>query len=241
MLAVPEILALLVFCTVKVRSTVPLTATLPKLVVVAGVTSKSGRATPLAELEHTLSSPLLSTAVMRAKYVVPALRAVTRAEAVSPGAGVVVADDTGWNDPPGQVGSAVPRYMRYSARSVRGVPSALVVGAFQVTVTEAASTLGPAATTATRMRIVTRSRALLMAGNAVVEANGRLSPRDCAIRPIQALEISSAVAKQARAPDAAREPQPGMCALDESAVDAGQEGCHTRRWHKAGRNQSHAC
>lgn len=124
--------------------------------------------------------------------------------------------------------------MRYSARSVRGVPSAFVVGAFQVTVTEAASTLVPAATTATRMRTVTRSRAALTASNGVVEANSLLSPRDCALRPIQAFEISSAVAKQARAPDAAREPQPGMCALDESVVDAGQEGCHTRRWHKAG-------
>jgi hypothetical protein len=66
-LAAPEMLALPVFCTVKVRSTVPPTATLPKLVEVAGVTSRSAWATPLAELEHPLSLPLVSTAVTRAK------------------------------------------------------------------------------------------------------------------------------------------------------------------------------
>jgi hypothetical protein len=38
----PVMLAVLVFCIVKVRSTVPLTATLPKLVAVEGVTLKSG-------------------------------------------------------------------------------------------------------------------------------------------------------------------------------------------------------
>jgi hypothetical protein len=92
-LAAPEMLALLVFCTVKVRSTVPLTETLPKLVVAVGVTVKSGWATPLAEPEHALSLPLMSTAVMRAKYVVPALRAVTRVETVCPDAGVVVGDE----------------------------------------------------------------------------------------------------------------------------------------------------
>jgi hypothetical protein len=102
-------LALLVFCTVKVRSTVPLTATLPKLVVAVGVTSRSPCATPLAELEHALSLPSKSTAVRRAKYVVPALRAVTVAEAVSPDAGVAVGDDTVWNAAPGQVGGTVPR------------------------------------------------------------------------------------------------------------------------------------
>jgi hypothetical protein len=111
-LAAPEMLALLVFCTVKVRSTVLLTVTLPKLVVADGVTLKSGCATPLAEPEHRLSLPLMSTAVTRAKYVVPALRAVTRVETVCPDAGALVGDDTMWNDPLGQVGSAVPRYMR---------------------------------------------------------------------------------------------------------------------------------
>jgi hypothetical protein len=55
---------------------------------------------------------------------------------------------------------------------------AFVVGAFQVTDTEAASTLAPAATTATRMRTVTRSRAPVMVGNGVVEANGLFPPRD---------------------------------------------------------------
>ena len=105
-------LALLVFCTVKVRSTVLLTVTLPKLVVADGVTLKSGWATPVAELEHALSLLLMSTAVTRAKYVVPALRAVTRVETVCPDAGVVVGDDTVWNDALGQVGSVVPRYRR---------------------------------------------------------------------------------------------------------------------------------
>jgi hypothetical protein len=108
-LAVPEILAPLVFCTVKVRSTVRLTVTLPKLVVPVGVTSKSAWATPLAEVEHALSPPSTSTALTRAKYVVPAPRAVTRAETVSPDPGAVVGDDTERNEPPGQLGTAVPR------------------------------------------------------------------------------------------------------------------------------------
>jgi hypothetical protein len=60
-------LAELVFCTVKVRSTWPPTATLPKLVVAVGVTLKSTWATPVAEDEHVLSLPVLSTAVTRTK------------------------------------------------------------------------------------------------------------------------------------------------------------------------------
>ena len=67
MLAVPEMLAPLVFWTVKVRSAVLPVATLPKFVVVEGVTLKSGWATPLADAEHALSFPELSTAVTRAK------------------------------------------------------------------------------------------------------------------------------------------------------------------------------
>ena len=67
MLAVPEMLAPLVFCTVKVRSAVLPVATLPKFVAVDGVTLKSGWATPLAAAEHALSFPELSTAVTRAK------------------------------------------------------------------------------------------------------------------------------------------------------------------------------
>jgi hypothetical protein len=109
MLAVPEMLALLVFCTVKVRSTVLPVATLPKLVVVEGVTVKSGWATPLAAAEHALSLPALSTAVTRAKYVVPALSAVTPAETVCPDDGAVVDDDTEKNDALGQVGVDVAR------------------------------------------------------------------------------------------------------------------------------------
>jgi hypothetical protein len=79
---VPERLVVLVFCTVKVWSAVLPTATLPKLVVVEGVTLRSGWATPLAEPEHALSFPELSTAVTRAKYVVPAASAVTRLDMV---------------------------------------------------------------------------------------------------------------------------------------------------------------
>jgi hypothetical protein len=60
-------LAVLVFCTVKLRSTWPPTVTLPKSVVTVGVTLKSTWATPLAEGEHELSLPAPSTAVMRAK------------------------------------------------------------------------------------------------------------------------------------------------------------------------------
>ena len=73
---------MLVFCTVKVRSAVLPIVTLPKLVVVEGVTLKSGWATPLAESEHALSFPEVSTAVTRAKYVVPAVSAVTRLDMV---------------------------------------------------------------------------------------------------------------------------------------------------------------
>ncbi len=66
-LAVTETLVLLVFWTVNVRSAVAPTATLPKLVVPDGVTVKSDVATPLADAEHGLSLPTVSTAVMRAK------------------------------------------------------------------------------------------------------------------------------------------------------------------------------
>jgi hypothetical protein len=41
--------------------------------------------------------------------VVPALSAVTRVETVWPAPGVVVGDDTEWKDPPGQLGTEVPR------------------------------------------------------------------------------------------------------------------------------------
>jgi uncharacterized membrane protein len=64
---VPEMLAVLVFCTVNVRSTAVPVVTLPKLVALVGVTPKSPRATALAAAEHTLSFPEASTAVMRVK------------------------------------------------------------------------------------------------------------------------------------------------------------------------------
>jgi hypothetical protein len=102
----------LVFCTVKVRSAVLPTATLPKLVVVDGVTLKSGSATPLAEPEHALSLPSVSTAVTRATYVVPAVSAVMVVDTASPGSGVVVGDGTAKNDALGQGGVEVPRYRR---------------------------------------------------------------------------------------------------------------------------------
>src|SRR4030095_12386076 len=106
MLAVPEMLAPLVFWTVNVRSAVVADAILPKLVVAEGVTPKSGCATPLAEPEHALSFPEESTAVMRAKYVVPATRAVTPVETVCPLDGADVGDGTVKNDAPGHAGPA---------------------------------------------------------------------------------------------------------------------------------------
>ena len=109
MLAVPERLAVLVFCTVKVLSDVPPMATLPKLVVPEGVTLKSGWATPLADPEQELSLPEVSTAVMRVTYVVPAVRAVTRLDTVCPLAGVDVGDATVKNEALGQAGVDVPR------------------------------------------------------------------------------------------------------------------------------------
>ena len=109
MLAVPEMLALLVFCTVNDRLTVLPTVRLPKSVVVDGVTLKSGWATPLAALEQVLSLPAVSTAVTRAKYVVPAVRAVTPVETVWPLLGVAVDAATEKNDALGQVGVEVPR------------------------------------------------------------------------------------------------------------------------------------
>jgi hypothetical protein len=101
----------LVFCTVKVRSTVLPIGTLPKLVV-EGVTRKSGWATPLAAPEHALSLPELSTAVTRAKYVVPGVSAVTRLDMVWPLAGALVGEGTVKNDALGQGGVEVARYMR---------------------------------------------------------------------------------------------------------------------------------
>jgi hypothetical protein len=84
-------------------------ATLPKVVVVEGVTLKSARATPLAAAEHPLSLPALSTAVTRAKYVVPAVRAVMPVETVCPLVGVGVGDVIVKNDALGQVGVDVAR------------------------------------------------------------------------------------------------------------------------------------
>jgi len=109
MLAVPERLAGLVFCTVKVRSAELPSATLPNVVVLAGVTLKSGCATPLAAAEHALSLPAVSTAVTRAKYVVPATSAVTRLDSVCPPAGVEVGEATVKNELLGHEGEEVPR------------------------------------------------------------------------------------------------------------------------------------
>jgi hypothetical protein len=108
-LAVTERLVGPVFCTVNVRSTVPLTATLPKFVVAVGVTVKSDAATPVTELEHALSLPAVSTALTRTTYVLPALSAVMRAETVCPDAGELVGDETEWNEPLGHAGVVVPR------------------------------------------------------------------------------------------------------------------------------------
>jgi len=109
MLAVAEMLEPLVFWTVKARSTELPMATLPKLVAVEGVTLKSGWATPLADVLHALSLPEASTAVTRAKYVLPALRAVTPVETVCPLDGADVGDATVKNDVLGQAGFDVAR------------------------------------------------------------------------------------------------------------------------------------
>jgi hypothetical protein len=84
-------------------------ATLPKLVVPEGVTVTSDSATPLADAEHALSLPELSTAVTRAKYLVPAVSAVTRLDTVCPLAGEDVGDATVWNEVLGQAGDDVPK------------------------------------------------------------------------------------------------------------------------------------
>jgi hypothetical protein len=107
-LAVTDMLAELVFSTVKVRSTVPFTATLPKLVVPEGATVKSTRAAPLTEGEHALSLPAVSTADTRTAYVVPMVREAMRVETVCPDVGELVGDDTVWNELPGQAGVVVP-------------------------------------------------------------------------------------------------------------------------------------
>src|SRR6266850_3310644 len=99
-----EMAAVLVFCTVKVRSRMLPIRRLPKLVVAEGVTVKSGWATPLVTPEHGLSRPPVSTAVTRRRYVAPALRLVTRLATVCPGAGDVVGDGTVRKDGPGQAG-----------------------------------------------------------------------------------------------------------------------------------------
>jgi xanthosine utilization system XapX-like protein len=107
-LADPVTLPGLVFCTVKLRSTVPPTAMVPKLVVVVGETVTSACATPLADAVHALSLPALSTAEMRTKYVVPAVSPVMRAETVCPATGVSVGESTVWNVEPGQAGDVDP-------------------------------------------------------------------------------------------------------------------------------------
>jgi hypothetical protein len=109
MLAVPVRLEPLVFCTVKLRSTVVPVVTLPKAVVVEGLIVRSGWATPLVAAEHALSLPELSTAVTRTKYVVPAVRAVTPVATVCPLVGLDVGDDTAKNVVLGQLGDDVPR------------------------------------------------------------------------------------------------------------------------------------
>jgi uncharacterized membrane protein len=109
MLAVPERLVVLVFWTVKVRSTVVPTATLPKLVLVVGVTLKSVLATPRASAEQVLSFPDVSTAVMRATYSVSAVRDATTLDRVCPLAGDDVGEATVKNDALGQAGLEVPR------------------------------------------------------------------------------------------------------------------------------------
>lgn len=108
-LTVTDMVPVLVFCTVKVRSTVPLTATLPKFVVPVGDTVKSAWATPLTDPVHPLSLPELSMAVTRAKYMVPPVRPVIRVETVSPLAGVAVGEGTAWKEALGQAGADVPR------------------------------------------------------------------------------------------------------------------------------------
>jgi hypothetical protein len=110
--ALPEMLDALVFWTVKLRSAEAPVAMLPKLVAVDGVTLKSARATPLTELEHPPSFPEKSTAVIRPKYVAPAVKPVMSAVTVSPGAGVADADVTVRVGVPGHVGGLVPRYTR---------------------------------------------------------------------------------------------------------------------------------
>jgi hypothetical protein len=107
-LAVTEMLAVLVFWTVNVRSTVPLTVTLPKVVAPVGVTVTSARAAPLTEPVHALSLPEVSTAVSRTTYVVSAVSALMRVETVCPDVGELVGDDTAWNELLGQAGVVVP-------------------------------------------------------------------------------------------------------------------------------------
>jgi hypothetical protein len=84
-------------------------ATLPKVVLVEGVTMMSGWATPLAAAEHWLSFPDASTAVRRAKYVVPALRDVTTLDRVWPLGGDDDGVPTVKYDALGQAGLEVPR------------------------------------------------------------------------------------------------------------------------------------
>jgi hypothetical protein len=93
-LADPEMLASPTLDTVKVRSTVALSAMLPKLVVAVGVTWRSAWATALAALVHPLSLPLLSTAVILTWYRVPPLSCPTLVVTVCPDLGARVDDET---------------------------------------------------------------------------------------------------------------------------------------------------
>src|SRR5262249_34137335 len=100
--AVPVMLAPLVFCTTKARSSAAPVVTLPKLVAVGGGTAKSAWAAALGVAEPALSFPEESTGVRRAKYVVPADSPVTT---VPPAWGDVIAR----NGVPPQAGALVPR------------------------------------------------------------------------------------------------------------------------------------
>jgi hypothetical protein len=108
-LAVPVMLVVLVFSTVNVASAELPAVTLPKFVVEVGVTLKSAFAMPLADVEHELSFPAVSTAEIRTKYVAPAVKAAMRVETTWPLGGALVGDATVRNDALGQLGVAVPR------------------------------------------------------------------------------------------------------------------------------------
>jgi hypothetical protein len=170
-LAEPARLAVVAFLTVNEISTAAPTAVVPKSTAVVGLTVMSAHAGALTDTEHWLSRPPRSTAVMVTKYGTLAVRPAKRYDRASPLPGVDVGEAMKAYEELGQVGGDVARYTRYPSRSESGVPSALIVGALQLTLSEAASTRAPLMRSAAETNTTAVNRVIRMARPSRVTAS----------------------------------------------------------------------